>query len=141
MPTMNSRHFLYRGSPLSAFFKECRPFKSPSAIGAPRADRVPPLRGPPYQPSSIAPTGHCAAHAPQLTHLSASISYLPSPSEIAPTGHCPAHAPHEIQPSLITNAMTNTSFTVFLFNYHKYVYPTNILHQKPPKLNIIIQSN
>ena len=65
--------------------------------------------------SEIAPTGHCAAHAPQSIQASALISYLPSPSEIALTGHSASQLPHQIQSSPITCDMGN----YLLFN--KYV--------------------
>jgi hypothetical protein len=58
-----------------------------------------------FYSSTIAPTGHPPAQEPQLIHVAASISNLPSPSAIAPTGHCPAQAPQEIQASEITYAI------------------------------------
>ena len=58
-----------------------------------------------YYSAEIAPVGHAASHAPQSTHASASISYLPSPSEIAPTGHSPSQEPQLTHSSLITCAI------------------------------------
>ena len=57
--------------------------------------------------SEGAPTGQVPAQAPQLTQVSASITYLPSPSEIAFTGHPSAQAPQAMQSSEITYAMLN----------------------------------
>lgn len=59
--------------------------------------------------SEIAPVGHVPAQAPQLMHVSASISNFPSPSEIAPTGQAPAQAPQETHESEITNAIVKSS--------------------------------
>jgi len=47
--------------------------------------------------SSIALTGHCAAHAPQSTQRSALISYCPSPSKIASQGQTLWQLPQEMQ--------------------------------------------
>jgi hypothetical protein len=45
----------------------------------------------------------------------ASISNLPSPALIAPTGQAPAQAPQDTQPSLITNAIILSSFSLFQY--------------------------
>ena len=58
-----------------------------------------------YYSAEIAPVGQAASHAPQSTHASASISYLPSPSEIAPTGHSLSQEPQLTHSSLITCAI------------------------------------
>ena len=59
--------------------------------------------------SEIAPVGHCPAQEPQLMHVLASISNLPSPMLIAPTGHWLSHAPQATQASLITYAIIKSS--------------------------------
>ena len=63
-----------------------------------------------YQPSAIAPTGHCPAQEPQSIQASGLISNLPSPAEIAPTGHCPSQEPQLMQESPIQYAMILSSF-------------------------------
>jgi hypothetical protein len=60
-----------------------------------------------YSASEIAPVGHASSHAPQSTHVSASMTYFPSPSLIASTGHSPAQVPQLTQSSLITRAISN----------------------------------
>ena len=60
--------------------------------------------------SEIAPTGQTPAHVPQEIQEFSSISYCPAPSAIAFTGHSPAHVPQLIHESLITNAITISSF-------------------------------
>ena len=51
--------------------------------------------------SSIAPTGHCAAQAPQSTQRSAAISNLPSPSLMASQGQTLWQPPQAIHSLLI----------------------------------------
>lgn len=66
--------------------------------------------------SSIADTGHCAAHAPQSTQASASITYCPSPSDIADTGHSASHDPQLIHASVIVYAILLPPYYMKLLN-------------------------
>ena len=93
-----------------------------------------------YSSADGASTGHTSAQAPQSTHLSASITYLPSFSEIASAGHSLSQLPQAMHSSaLILYAIVKSScynnivacilyHTVINKSYHNYELLYNILY-------------
>ena len=73
----------------------------------------------------MASTGQLSQQAPQLTQVSASMTYCSSPSEMASTGQLSAQAPHLTQASVILYAMI--MFLPYVFLIPESVMANNIL--------------
>ena len=86
----------------------------------------------------MASTGQLSQQAPQLTQVSASMTYCSSPSEMASTGQLSAQAPHLTQASVILYAMI--MFLPYVFFIPESVMVNNILARISEKAIPILHS-